>query len=250
MVKPLIYVGIKDLHHLARVPKAMVSVNRLERRKSPFEAQRWVLDSGAFTRITQGRGHLPVNQYVEYIERFQDCGHLEAVVAQDYMCEPVALAATGLSISDHQAKTTARYVALRELSPVPVIPVVQGWTADDYQRHAVELTQYVPRHAWVGVGSVCKRQGDPNQLATILEAIERVDPSWKLHGFGVKMTALRSARCWRLLHSLDSAAWSYESWFGSSPRLQRVEAALEWLERMEAIRPDPNYQTTLAFPAY
>ena len=226
----------------------MVSVNRLARRKSPFSAQRWVLDSGAFTRITSGIGHLAVSEYVAYIQAFKLCGQLEAVVSQDYMCEPVALAATGRDVIDHQGMTTARYLALKEQSPVPVIPVVQGWTVEEYQQHAASLSPYVPENAWVGVGSVCKRQGNPDGLASILEAIHQVRPDWKLHGFGVKMTALASARCWRLLHSLDSAAWSYDSWFGSTPEIHRVETALKWLERMEAIRPEPEYQTFMTFP--
>lgn len=227
----------------------MLSVNRLTRRRSPFTAQQWILDSGAFTRITKGQGHLPIARYIEIIERFRQCGELQAVVSQDYMCEPIALEATRLSVKAHQAMSTERFLSLKDSSPAPVMPVVQGFTVDEYQYHAAQLSPYIEQAAWVGVGSVCKRQGSPASLAAILEAILQVRPDWRLHGFGIKMTALQDARCCRLLHSIDSMAWCYQSLFSSDPTTQRVEAALSWLERLEQIEPQPEYQTALQFPA-
>ena len=107
MGRPIIYPGVKDLHYLEHVPRAVVSVNRLERRVSPFAAQSWLLDSGAFSRLISGRGHMSASDYVGYIRRFGECGSLQAAVVQDWMCEPEVLAATGRSVADHQRMTMA-----------------------------------------------------------------------------------------------------------------------------------------------
>ncbi|BAZ18492.1 hypothetical protein NIES4071_103770 (plasmid) [Calothrix sp. NIES-4071] len=55
-------------------PRCMVSVNRLENRKSSFEVNNWILDSGAFTRITSGKGHLSTKKYAKMIRRWYKQG--------------------------------------------------------------------------------------------------------------------------------------------------------------------------------
>jgi hypothetical protein len=63
--------------------------------------------------------------------------------------------------------------------------------------------------AWVGVGSVCKRNGNPVAVLRVLLAIKRARPDLRLHGFGLKKTALACRPIRRLLRSADSMAWSY-----------------------------------------
>lgn len=65
--------------------------------------------------------------------------------------------------------------------------------------------------AWVGVGSVCKRNGDPRAIEAVLLAIHAVRPDLRLHAFGLKLTALASGLVRRLLHSADSMAWSFSA---------------------------------------
>jgi hypothetical protein len=60
----------------------------------------------------------------------------------------------------------------------------------------------------VGVGSVCKRNGDPAAVLAVLDAIAAVRPDLRLHGFGLKLTALTSERIRARLYSADSMAWS------------------------------------------
>ena len=46
---------------------------------------------------------------------------------------PLTFAGTHLSVAEHQARTVANYLTLRDLAPeLPIIPVVQGWTVADY----------------------------------------------------------------------------------------------------------------------
>jgi hypothetical protein len=65
------------------------------------------------------------------------------------------------------------------------------------------------RGKWVGVGSVCKRNGDPKAIERVLFTIKSARPDLRLHGFGVKTTALSSSLVTELLHSADSMAWSF-----------------------------------------
>ena len=77
---PILYTGL-HLPYLARhLDTAMLSVNVLERRRSDFGVNRWIMDSGAFTRVTSGRSHMPLDDYARQIDRWSRCGTLEAAV--------------------------------------------------------------------------------------------------------------------------------------------------------------------------
>jgi hypothetical protein len=221
--------------------RAMVSVNRLEHRISDFPANRWVLDSGAFSRVFGGRGHMPELEYAQRIERWAACGTLEAAVSQDYMCEPIVLARTGLSTEEHQARTTRSYLRLRELTGVYVMPVLQGYEPEEYVRHLRELSPELPEGAWTGVGSLCKRQGSPARISAVLTAILRERPDLKLHGFGVKTTSLRRRDLWERFHSVDSMAWSAGARRRGQPGDRNsARTCLEWTRKLENTRPEPS----------
>jgi hypothetical protein len=88
------------------------------------------------------------------------------------------------------------------------------------------------RGQWVGVGSVCKRNGDPKAVAAVLLAIKRERPDLTLHGFGLKTTALASPLVRSLLHTADSMAWSFAARReGRNPN--SWEEAKEWAKRIE-----------------
>lgn len=65
--------------------------------------------------------------------------------------------------------------------------------------------------AWVGVGSVCKRQSKPAAIMSVLRAILDERPDLRLHGFGVKVTSLAEGAIRDSLYSADSMAWSYRA---------------------------------------
>lgn len=189
----------------------MISVNRLISRRSNFAVNNWILDSGAFTRITSGKGHLSTRKYAKLIERWAVCGNLMAAVSQDYMCEPFILGITGLTVEQHQKATITRYRHLKRVceSGVYIMPVLQGYEISEYLRHLEMYGDLLPHNAWVGVGSVCKRNSDPRQVENVLIAIKKVRPDLRLHGFGVKKTALASGIVRELLFSADSQAHSF-----------------------------------------
>ena len=169
------------------------------------------MDSGAFTEIsTHGRYRHSVAEYADQIKRWKDNGRLLAAVAQDYMCEPFIVAKTGLSIAEHQRLTVGRYDdLLAEDTGVYIMPVLQGFDPEDYVRHLGMYGDRLAHGQWVGVGSVCKRNGDPQSVAAVLLAIKRARPDLRLHGFGLKTTALSHPLITSLLETADSMAWSF-----------------------------------------
>jgi hypothetical protein len=134
-----------------------------------------------------------------------------AAVCQDYMCEEFVLGKTGLSIEQHQRATIARYDNLLRLigGEVYLMPALQGYAPQDYVKHLRMYGDRLLAGVWVGVGSVCKRNGDPRAIEAVLLAIYQERPDLRLHGFGIKKTALGSGIVRDLLWSADSQASSF-----------------------------------------
>lgn len=207
----IFYLGVHKPWHAAVLPRAFMSINVLRRRKKPIACSDVIVDSGAFTELAQyGRYRHAVEAYAADLRRLASVISIKAAVAQDYMCEPFMLAKTGMTVADHQRLTIERYDALlAEHLSFPIIPVLQGYAPADYVRHLEAYGGRLKAGQWVGVGSVCKRNGHPRQVLAVLEAIARVRPDLRLHGFGVKKTALEHPGVRALLFSADSMAWSY-----------------------------------------
>lgn len=208
------FVGLHQPSDTRHFERAFVSVNRLRDRRSPMQIGEWIMDSGAFTEIsTHGHYRHSVAEYAAEIRRWatNGSGTLLAAVAQDWMCEPWIVQRTGLTVAEHQRLTIERYDALlaEDTAGVYVLPVLQGFDPDDYVRHLRAYGDRLAPGAWVGVGSVCKRNGDPRSVAAVLHAIKAERPDLLLHGFGLKATALGHSLVRHLLHSADSMAWSF-----------------------------------------
>jgi hypothetical protein len=178
------------------------------RTRLPRAAGPWALDSSAFTEIQHhGAFQVSAKTYAAEIARYaQDIGGLAWAAPQDWMCEPFILRQTGLTVAEHQRRTVAGYLELRAYTAL-VVPVVQGWHADEYEGHVEQYDRAgvdLRRAPLVGVGSVCRRQ----DMGTGHRIVERL---WglglRLHGFGVKLTGL--TRFAHLMASADSMAWSF-----------------------------------------
>lgn len=191
--------------------RACISVGVLRDRKGPFEANEWIMDSQAFTTIQKNGGYPhPPSEYAAQIVRWKDNGKLLAAVTQDYMCESFILAITGLSVADHQRLTIERYDALLVANTgVYIMPVLQGYKPQEYVDHLKQYGDRLTFGMWIGVGSVCKRNATPKQILDVLVAIKTARPDLRLHGFGVKRTALANGTIRAVLESADSMAWSF-----------------------------------------
>jgi hypothetical protein len=213
----------------------MVSANALRNRKSGFEPNVWIMDSGAFTTVNKHGGYPDsVDEYAAIIRRFAGCGNLLAAVAQDFMCEPFVLERTGLTVADHQRLTIERYDALTQCDTagVPIMPVLQGYEPADYADHVRQYGDRLTPGMWVGVGSVCKRNRNPGSVVGILEAIHAIRPDLRLHGFGVKITALRNQRVRELFHTSDSMAWSFAARYEGRDG-NDINEAIRYTQRIE-----------------
>lgn len=206
------FVGMHQPSDARHVPAAFISINRIRDRKSAFPVGDWIMDSGAFTTIAKHGGYPePPSVYAAHIKRWATNGNLLAAVAQDYMCEPHMLAKTGLTVEDHQRLTIERYDELlaADTGGVYIMPVLQGYSPREYVDHIRMYGDRLKLGAWVGVGSVCKRNGDPMSVLMVLLAIRHERPDLRLHGFGLKTTALMWGAVRSMLHSADSMSWSF-----------------------------------------
>jgi len=223
----------------------MVSVNRLRERKSDFLVNNWIMDSGAFTELSRhGAYRSSPESYAEQINRWGEIGNLQAAVTQDYMCEDFVLQKTGHTISEHQCLTIDRYLKIRDRAQHYVMPVLQGFQPADYANHIQLYADLLGPEAWVGVGSVCRRNGNPDAIEDVLGAIKSVRPDLHLHGFGLKITALERPTVRELLFSSDSMAWSKAGFFevrrgGMSAHDPR--RALEYAAEVEMLTGIPSF---------
>jgi hypothetical protein len=187
-----------------------VSTRRLAKYKAlhPARVPAWAVDSGGFTELAKyGGWRTAPHVYAARVRRYCDeIGRMDWASPQDWMCEPFMLDKTGLDVAEHQRRTVTSILDLRTLAPdLPFVPVLQGWTVDDYLRH-VEMYDAagidLADEPVVGLGSVCRRQatGEAEHI------VQRLQPL-RLHGFGMKAAALH--RFGSLLHSSDSMAWSF-----------------------------------------
>ncbi len=205
------YTGLHHPSDAKHFERCMVSINALRGRKSDFGVGEWMLDSGAFTEVSRHGTHRSnPEEYAAQIRRWVRCGALVAAVSQDWMCEPFVLAKTGLTTAEHQRLTTLRYDALLDLvgQAAYLMPVLQGYWPAEYLAHLDQYGDRLASGAWVGVGSVCKRNARIEDIEQVLVTIHRARPDLRLHGFGVKTTALASSLVRESLYSADSMAWS------------------------------------------
>jgi len=179
----------------------------------------WALDSGAFTELLlHGRWTVSPRDYADQCLRLRDgLGRMDFCSIQDWMCEKEIIEGgrisgrvapgTKLTLLDHQKLTVESYLTLRSLEPsLPWLPVLQGFSSCDYFR-CFELYKAAGADLtgqWVGVGSVCRRQGT-DEIAGVLRDLSTLGA--KLHGFGVKTAGWAKAA--KYLYSADSMAWSY-----------------------------------------
>mgnify|MGYP001239396220 CR=1 FL=1 len=221
----------------------------------------WILDSGAFSQITDpknmGDFEMSPREYVALAKRFEHNGNLQCIVSQDYMCEPEVIELLtkmgyrkpGLNwVRKHQEKTVERFVevrdeAIRQELTVPVMPVLQGWEVRDYVEHFKAYEElldmpyvewwpsyyrpgeFLPRHRnwnqWLGIGSTCKRNKNPEVLSDILSALwdyweehyrgasSNLKEGFRIHAFGYKKTGLKLSSVKDRLFSADSFAHDF-----------------------------------------
>lgn len=173
----------------------------------------WVLDSGGYSELNPkgpGRWTVTIEQYAAEVTRYAaEVGRLEWAAPMDYMCEPDVVAHTGLTVAEHQRRTTRNYLDLRDRCGAVIAPVLQGWTVTDYQRHAEQYAAAgvtLDQEPVVAVGSVCRR-GQDREIHTIIRTLAA--DGFRLHAFGVRAPALGGIA--DVVASADSLSWSWQA---------------------------------------
>lgn len=256
------YLGAPNSAWLWTHPGIPLFVSRRQMPKVRFKraVTDWALDSGGFTELQKfGKWTIDVFDYAILVNQYhREVGRLQWAAQQDWMCEPIVInggvaggqtfVGTGLSVRKHQELTVKNFLELDGLCNVPIIPVIQGFTQDEYhecidlyRENGVDLSTYPT----VGVGSICRRQASQEAL-DILRSIS--DRGIRIHGFGLKREALKNAH--HFLRSADSMAWSFNARHAGTTcgRINKrtgkpikncancYHAAVEWYERtMEVI---------------
>lgn len=214
------FVGLHQPSDARHFRRCCININRLRGRKSPVPVAAEtedgsggfvLIDSGAFTELSRfGHYRHSVGEYAATLRSVAGLLPVAAAVSQDWMCEPFIVRKTDLSVAEHQKLTIDRYDALTDCDvPFPIMPVLQGFYPDDYARHVEAYGDRLRPGMWVGVGSVCKRNASPVDVANVLASIAAIRGDLRLHGFGLKLTALLDGQVRRLLATADSMAWSF-----------------------------------------
>lgn len=87
---------------------------------------------------------------------------------------------------------------------------------------------------WIGIGSTCKRNLNPEIVSEILDSLEEYTAGMKIHLFGYKTTGLKSDRIKDRIHSADSFAYDFDDRYTTTERTRenRIAAAKNFGEKI------------------
>jgi len=228
-----------------------ILISFMTRTNSPpkYNYQSLFIDSGGFySSMRSGKYTKPDREYLEFIEKVQP----EFFALRDYPCEPQLLKKHDLTAKQNIQRTVDNHIVLMDLlSEYQIIsqpvPVIQGWQKEDYLNCIDAFNDAGLLSDYMAIGSVCRRTTISN-IREIVVAIRDAISSWtKLHGFGVKLTALSDLAIWNALYSVDSGAWDYTARWKklrgdiSIPDAS-LDAALNYIKKVKQLHDTHHYQ--------
>jgi hypothetical protein len=195
------------------------------------------IDSNAFAMLkNHGVWRVAPHEYVEVVRRAAAVSRVDFAFPQDWPCSPLILKRTGLSVREHQRRTVDSYKLLCDIAPdLPWAPVLQGWTAGDFDECAELYEKEVRgwREKVVGLGSLVRPDSYPLVLAMIVSGF--LDDGLRVHALGVKLKVLdvlhristTKIDGWLQKLSVDSMAWSLNARYNGGDR-NSLDTALDW----------------------
>jgi hypothetical protein len=208
------FIGIWETKHIRFVPYRFIfSYRRLKNIHHPLAVgtKEWILDSGGFSELLRkGTYTYSPQEYFNKVLVLRP----NLWCSMDWMCEPDIRKITGKTIKEHLELTTNNHNILKNLAEhngieSSLMGIIQGYETSDYLAHIDMLKDAGLIGEYMGIGTLCRRSRK-DEIIKIIETIKKALPSWvKLHGFGLKTTALRKPLLYDLLYSCDSMAWSY-----------------------------------------
>lgn len=183
----------------------------------PFEfserTEEIFLDSGGFSFFSKYSEYpFSMEDYIHWIKGMQDANKqkVKYVAILDYPCEP-EINRKAFSTNQERIEATVRNATkcLRyDISPAKWIPVLQGYTVDEYL-HCLKLYKDQNLYLdYIAIGSMCRRN-DLNQIHKILKAIKE-ETDAKIHLFGLTIKALEYIPIYDLIDSCDTIGYSFQ----------------------------------------
>jgi hypothetical protein len=173
-------------------------------RKKRLDWNDWFLDSGGFTALNKwGDYPFSPDEYLSLIER----DNPSIAASMDYPCEP-DISRESLLSNDDRIVATVQYAKYLTDRDPRVVPVIQGYEIDEYHE-CIRLMKRagVPLHR-VAIGSLCRRQRT-QEIASLAWNLRLLLPQSSIHGFGIKISALRHPEVWACFDSIDTNAWEW-----------------------------------------
>lgn len=215
----------------------------------PAHVTHTAADCGGFVATFKwGDYRYTASEYVRWLRTFTP-GTLRWAATMDYCCEDEITSGRAGIVRERQDRTTAQawhFWSTYRAAPWCWVPTIQGWTTDDYQRHARTLRPLVDEMAdyygpgsefRVGIGTLCRRASTA-MIRAVAAVVASELPGVPLHLWGIKLGALKSRIALPAqVVSVDSAAW--ESAFAQGIEVRRASGLSE---REHAYR--------VALPAY
>lgn len=199
----------------------------------------WFLDSGAFTAVNAwGMYPWTAEQYLDLIWKLRPA----YVATMDYPCEDDA---PGRMIHTEPQRVwatiqEAKWLLNQDLpDETTVVPVIQGYSLEQYLWGIFMMWQEKVLTDYMAVGSMSRRVNVERMarlMTHINNRVQQARPGAKLHWFGLKLNALADARCYPLIHSLDTSAWSMnaESMYPKGDCRERLFAYRDKLYQIKA----------------
>lgn len=174
-------------------------------------------DCGGFVSTFKWKSYrYSAEQYAEWLHGWQP----QWAASMDFCCEDEITSGQPGVVRKRQYQTTemAHYFwTTYRAVPWVWVPTVQGWTIDDYKRHAREMRplieemyeHYGTESAFrVGIGTLCRR-ASVDMIHQVVRAVSAILPDVPLHLWGVKLGLLQSPLALpECVASVDSAAWN------------------------------------------
>jgi len=183
-------------------------------------------DCGGFVATFKwGRYPYTPEQYVEWCYSWMP----DWAATMDYCCEDEITSGNPGIVRERQDKTTQMayhfWNTYRD-APWCWVPTIQGWTVEDYTRHAIEIKPLIQEmqayygqdsYFRVGIGTLCRR-ASTEMIREVVLAVTSILGEVPIHLWGVKKTTFKDAIALPInVVSADSAA--FNGMFGTGRNL-------------------------------
>ena len=172
--------------------------------------ERVFIDSGGYSFFRKwGDYPFSLEKYFEFIDIITELYPVELVAIRDYPCEPTINRKDISTNKERIQKTVSNAVeCIESKEDYPWIPVIQGYTLDEYL-YCINLYEEVGISlAYSAIGSICSRKGNIHTIRRIISEIAQRTKG-KIHAFGLSLVYLQDPIIFNTLYSSDSAAWNY-----------------------------------------